>query len=52
VSYNNSNDHNNLVMEHIRTAKVENVKLLDKITPKSSPVGTLYLTTSHLVTML
>jgi myotubularin-related protein 6/7/8 len=39
-------------MEHIRTAKVENVKLLDKITPKSSPVGTLYLTTSHLVTML
>jgi hypothetical protein len=36
-------------MEHIRTAKVENVKLVDKVTPKSSPVGTLYLTTSHLV---
>ena len=36
-------------MEHIRTAKVENVKLVDKITPKSSPVGTLYLTTSHLI---
>ena len=43
------NNNNNLVMEHIRTAKVENVKLLDKITPKSSPVGTLYLTTSHLI---
>jgi hypothetical protein len=38
-----------LTMEHIRTAKVENVKLLDKITPKSSPIGTLYLTTSHLI---
>ena len=36
-------------MEHIRTAKVENVKLLDKVTPKSSPIGTLYLTTSHLI---
>lgn len=36
-------------MEHIQTPKVENVKLLNKFSPKASPVGTLYLTTTHLI---
>ena len=36
-------------MEHILTPKVENVKLLDKFNPRSSPMGTLYLTTTHLI---
>ena len=36
-------------MEHILTPKVENVKLLDKFNPKASPMGTLYLTTTHLI---
>lgn len=36
-------------MEHILTPKVENVKLLDKFNAKSSPMGTLYLTTTHLI---
>ena len=36
-------------MEHIRTPKVENVKLMDKYNPKASPTGNLYLTTSHLI---
>ena len=36
-------------MEHIRTPKVENVKMVDRFNPKSSPIGKLYLTTSHLI---
>ncbi len=36
-------------MDHIHTPKVEGVKLLDRFSPRSSPVGTLYLTTSHLI---
>ena len=36
-------------MEHIRTPKVENVRLVDKFNPRGSPVGTLYLTTTHLI---
>jgi myotubularin-related protein 6/7/8 len=36
-------------MDQIRTAKVEGVKLLDRLNPRVSPVGKLYLTTSHLI---
>lgn len=36
-------------MEHIRTAKVENVKMLDRLNPRTSASGNLYLTTSHLI---
>lgn len=36
-------------MEHIHTPKVEAVKLLDRLNPRNSPIGTLYLTTSHLI---
>ncbi|XP_053180339.1 myotubularin-related protein 7a [Scomber japonicus] len=36
-------------MEHIRLPKVENVKLLDKISPRRSRVGTLYLTATHTI---
>ncbi|XP_059094502.1 myotubularin-related protein 6-like [Tigriopus californicus] len=36
-------------MEHILTPKVENVKLVDKFNAKASPLGTLYLTTTHLI---
>ncbi len=36
-------------MEHIRTPKVKNVRLVDKFNPRGSPVGTLYLTTTHLI---
>ncbi len=36
-------------MEHILTPKVESVTLVDKFNPRSSPVGTLYLTTTHLI---
>ena len=36
-------------MDHIHTPKVEGVKLLDRLNPRNSPVGTLYLTTSHLI---
>ena len=36
-------------MDHILTPKVEGVKLLDRLNPRNSPVGTLYLTTSHLI---
>jgi myotubularin-related protein 6/7/8 len=36
-------------MDLILTPKVENVKLLDKFNPRSSPMGTLYLTTTHLI---
>ncbi|XP_015226556.1 PREDICTED: myotubularin-related protein 7 [Cyprinodon variegatus] len=34
-------------MEHIRLPKVENVRLLDKVSPRRSRVGTLYLTATH-----
>ncbi len=37
------------IMEHIRTPKVENVRLVDKLNPRGSPMGTLYLTTTHLI---
>ncbi|XP_023349401.1 myotubularin-related protein 6 [Eurytemora carolleeae] len=36
-------------MEHIATPKVENVHLLDNINPRNSTVGTLYITTTHLI---
>ena len=36
-------------MDHIHTPKVEGVKLLDRLNPRNSPIGTLYLTTSHLI---
>lgn len=36
-------------MEHILTPKVENVKLVDRLNPKTSTLGTLYLTTTHLI---
>lgn len=36
-------------MEHITTPKVENVQLLDNINPRNSGVGTLYITTTHLI---
>lgn len=36
-------------MESIRTPKVENVKLLDRYNTRASPMGTLYLTTTHLI---
>nr|XP_015801331.2 myotubularin-related protein 7a [Nothobranchius furzeri] len=34
-------------MEHIRLPKVENVRLLDKVSPGRSRVGILYLTATH-----
>ena len=36
-------------MDHIHTPKVEGVKLLDRLNPRNSPIGTLYLPTSHLI---
>ncbi|XP_068182181.1 myotubularin-related protein 7a [Antennarius striatus] len=36
-------------MEHIRLPKVENVRLLDRVTPRRSRVGTLYLTATHTI---
>ncbi|XP_059820158.1 myotubularin-related protein 6 [Hypanus sabinus] len=36
-------------MEHIRTPKVEQVKLLDRFGSNKSVLGTLYLTASHLI---
>lgn len=36
-------------MEHIRLPKVEHVKLLDRVSPKKSRVGTLYLTATHTI---
>ncbi|XP_038630603.1 myotubularin-related protein 8 isoform X1 [Scyliorhinus canicula] len=36
-------------MEHILTPKVEQVKLLDRLTSKKPAVGTLYLTATHLI---
>ncbi|XP_054890168.1 myotubularin-related protein 7a isoform X2 [Poeciliopsis prolifica] len=34
-------------MEHIRLPKVENVRLLDRVSPRRSREGTLYLTATH-----
>ncbi|XP_031415476.1 myotubularin-related protein 7b isoform X2 [Clupea harengus] len=34
-------------MEHIRTPKVENVRLIDRVTPRKSAPGTLYLSSTH-----
>jgi len=36
-------------MEHIATPKVENVQLLDNINTRNSSLGTLYITTTHLI---
>ncbi|KAK7899490.1 hypothetical protein WMY93_020343 [Mugilogobius chulae] len=36
-------------MEHIRLPKVEQVKLLDRVSPRKSRVGTLYLTATHTI---
>ncbi|XP_039530886.1 myotubularin-related protein 7-like isoform X2 [Pimephales promelas] len=36
-------------MEHIRTPKVENVRMFDKLTPRKSMVGTLYLSSTHTI---
>uniref|UniRef100_A0A8C2WAS0 Myotubularin related protein 7a n=1 Tax=Cyclopterus lumpus TaxID=8103 RepID=A0A8C2WAS0_CYCLU len=36
-------------MEHIRLPKVENVRLLDRVSPRRSRVGTLYLTATHTI---
>ncbi|KAA8588535.1 hypothetical protein FQN60_009880 [Etheostoma spectabile] len=38
-----------LLMEHIRLPKVENVRLLDRVSPRRSRVGTLYLTATHTI---
>nr|XP_048297686.1 myotubularin-related protein 7 [Myodes glareolus] len=36
-------------MEHIRTPKVENVRLVDRVSCKKSALGTLYLTATHVI---
>ncbi|XP_072426190.1 myotubularin-related protein 7b isoform X1 [Chiloscyllium punctatum] len=36
-------------MEHIRTPKVENVRMLDRVSSKKASVGSLYLTATHLI---
>ncbi|XP_074649739.1 phosphatidylinositol-3,5-bisphosphate 3-phosphatase MTMR6-like isoform X2 [Tubulanus polymorphus] len=36
-------------MEHIRTPKVENVRLLERFNTKKPSIGTLYLTATHLI---
>ncbi|XP_067298015.1 myotubularin-related protein 7b isoform X1 [Pseudorasbora parva] len=36
-------------MEHIRTPKVENVRMFDKLTTRKSMVGTLYLSSTHTI---
>ncbi|KAF6084526.1 myotubularin related protein 7 [Phyllostomus discolor] len=36
-------------MEHIRTPKVENVRLVDRISSKKAVLGTLYLTATHVI---
>ncbi|XP_062864227.1 myotubularin-related protein 7b [Trichomycterus rosablanca] len=36
-------------MDHIRTPKVENVRLIDRLTPRRSRVGTLYLSSTHTI---
>ncbi|XP_059407984.1 myotubularin-related protein 7b isoform X1 [Carassius carassius] len=36
-------------MEHIRTPKVENVHMIDRLTSRKSTVGTLYLSSTHTI---
>ncbi|XP_025326269.2 myotubularin-related protein 7 isoform X1 [Canis lupus dingo] len=36
-------------MEHIRTPKVENVRLVDRLSSKKAALGTLYLTATHVI---
>ncbi|XP_005412270.1 PREDICTED: myotubularin-related protein 7 isoform X2 [Chinchilla lanigera] len=36
-------------MEHIRTPKVENVCLVDRVSSKKAALGTLYLTATHVI---
>ncbi|KAJ8271719.1 hypothetical protein COCON_G00105780 [Conger conger] len=36
-------------MEHIRTPKVENVRLIDRASPRKVCIGTLYLTGTHTI---
>ncbi|XP_066574362.1 myotubularin-related protein 7 isoform X2 [Amia ocellicauda] len=36
-------------MEHIRTPKVENVRLIDRVSTRKAAVGTLYLTATHTI---
>ncbi|XP_073801692.1 myotubularin-related protein 7b isoform X6 [Danio rerio] len=36
-------------MEHIRTPKVENVRMIDRRTPRKATVGTLYLSSTHTI---
>ncbi|KAM4708522.1 phosphatidylinositol-3-phosphate phosphatase MTMR7 isoform 1-T1 [Discoglossus pictus] len=36
-------------MEHIRLPKVENVRLLDRISSRKAALGTLYLTATHVI---
>ncbi|XP_077000494.1 phosphatidylinositol-3-phosphate phosphatase MTMR7 [Tamandua tetradactyla] len=36
-------------MEHIRTPKVENVRLADRVSSKKAALGTLYLTATHVI---
>ncbi|XP_006000144.1 myotubularin-related protein 7 isoform X1 [Latimeria chalumnae] len=36
-------------MDYIRTPKVENVRLLDRISARKAAVGTLYLTATHVI---
>uniref|UniRef100_A0A7N6BLF8 Phosphatidylinositol-3-phosphate phosphatase n=1 Tax=Anabas testudineus TaxID=64144 RepID=A0A7N6BLF8_ANATE len=36
-------------MEHIRLPKIDNVRLLDRVSPRRSRVGTLYLTATHTI---
>ncbi|XP_055749476.1 myotubularin-related protein 7-like isoform X2 [Salvelinus fontinalis] len=37
------------MMEHIRTPKVENVRLIDRTAPRKATVGTLYLSATHTI---
>jgi len=37
------------IMEHIRTPKVDNVRLLDRFNARNPSIGTLYLTATHLI---
>ncbi|XP_046880718.1 myotubularin-related protein 7a [Hypomesus transpacificus] len=36
-------------MEHIRLPKVENVRLIDRISPRRATLGTMYLTATHTI---
>ncbi|XP_034156914.2 myotubularin-related protein 7b isoform X2 [Pangasianodon hypophthalmus] len=36
-------------MEHIRTPKVENVRMIDRLIPRKSTVGTLYVSSTHTI---